>query len=297
MATDVVGSLPLVRRSRGGHRVRNLSFHVLALCVSVVMLYPLLWLLASSLKPTDEIWTHVTSLIPYQPTIQHYLKGWQGFGGPSFLTFYKNSFIYSALATVGSVFASAFIAFGFARVRFRGRRLMFGLMLATLMLPIEVEIIPQYVFFSYLHWINTFLPLVLPQFLGQAGQPFFIFMTVQFIRGIPRELDEAAQIDGGGKMLIFFRIIFPLLKPVLTTTAIFAFYFTWGDFLGPLIYLNRPVLYTVSVALRAFADPNGLTNWGQIFAMSCLSLIPVVAVFLAFQRNIVEGISTTGLKG
>jgi len=286
------------RSALAGHRLsRTLLFHGGVLIVSVVMIYPLLWLLSSSLKPTDQIWTHVTSLIPRHPTIQNYLQGWLGFGGPTFLIFYKNSIIYSGLATIGSVFASAFIAFGFARVRFRGRRVLFGMMLATLMLPVEVQIIPQYILFSYLHWINTFLPLVVPQFLGQGGQPFFIFMTVQFIRGIPKELDEAAQIDGAGKMLIFFRVILPLLKPVLTTTAIFAFYWTWGDFLGPLIYLNRPELYTVSVALRAFADPSGLTNWGQIFAMSTLSLIPVIVIFLAFQKNIVEGISTTGLKG
>ena len=148
-----------------------------------------------------------------------------------------------------------------------------------------------------LHMVNTFYPLLLPRLLGQAGQAFFIFMIVQFIRGIPVDLDEAAEIDGAGKFRVFWQLILPLVQPPVVTTAIFSFYWTWGDFLGPLIYLDNPNLYTVSVALRDFADPSGTTQWGQIFAMSFLSLVPVILVFIAFQRHIVEGISTTGMKG
>jgi len=167
-------------------------------------------------------------------------------------------------------------------------------MLLTMMLPNQVTLIPQYILFSELGWINTFYPLLLPR-LG--GAPFFIFMIVQFIRGIPIDLDEAAMIDGCGKSGIFFRIILPQLKPALITSAIFSFYWTWDDFMTPLIYLTKPNLYTVSVALRAFADPSGSTDWGAIFAMNTLSLVPVFAIFIFFQRYLVEGIATSGLKG
>ena len=168
--------------------------------------------------------------------------------------------------------ASAVVAYGFARIQFAGRNIWFACMLATLMLPVQVQIIPQYIVFSKLGWINTFLPLLLPRIGGTA---FFIFMIMQFIRGIPKEMDEAAEIDGCGKGGIFFRIILPQITPALITAAIFSFYWTWEDFLTPLIYLNDPKLYTISLALRSFADPSANTDWGAIFAMSSLSLVPV----------------------
>jgi multiple sugar transport system permease protein len=167
-------------------------------------------------------------------------------------------------------------------------------MLTSMMLPDQIRLIPQYIMFSELDWVNSFKPLLVPR-LG--GAPFFIFMIAQFIRGIPTELDEAAMMDGCTKGGIFFRIILPQLKPAIITAAIFSFYWTWDDFMTPLIYLNSPDLYTVSVALRAFADPSGTTDWGAIFAMSSLSLVPVFVIFVFFQRYLVEGIATTGLKG
>jgi multiple sugar transport system permease protein len=163
-----------------------------------------------------------------------------------------------------------------------------------MMLPDQVRMIPQYILFNQIGWVNTFYPLLVPR-LG--GAPFFIFMIIQFIRGIPTELDEAAMIDGCSRAGIFFRIILPQLTPAIITAAIFSFYWTWDDFMGPLIYLNKPDLYTVSVALRSFADPSSATDWGAIFAMSTLSLLPVFALFVFFQRYLVEGIATSGLKG
>ena len=157
-----------------------------------------------------------------------------------------------------------------------------------------VDATHQYVFFTKLNLVNTFYPLLLPRFFGMA---FFIFMIMQFIRGIPKELDEAAEIDGCSHFGIFFRIILPLIRPALITAAIFSFYWTWEDFLTPLVYLNEPKLYTISVALRSFADASGATDWGAIFAMSALSLVPVLVVFVVFQRYLVQGISTTGMKG
>ncbi|MCS6828752.1 MAG: carbohydrate ABC transporter permease [Caldilinea sp.] len=274
--------------------LRTLMYHLVVAGLGYVMLYPILWLFAGSFKGRAEIWTNVSSLIPQQFTLENYINGWRGFGGITFTTFYLNSFFYAGVGTLLAVAASAVVAYGFARINFTGRRFWFACMLSTLMLPVQVQIIPQYIVFSQLGWINTFYPLLLPRFGGQA---FFIFMIMQFIRGIPRDLDEAAEMDGCGKGGVFFRIILPQITPALITAAIFSFYWTWEDFLSPLIYLNAPRLYTVSLALRAFADPSGTTDWGAIFAMSSLSLVPVFVIFILFQRFLVEGISTTGLKG
>jgi multiple sugar transport system permease protein len=274
--------------------VRTLIYHGFVITMALAMIYPILWLVGSSLKGPDEIWTNQAALIPQKLHFENYTNGWRGFGNISFTTFYKNSFIYAGLGTLLTVSASAVVAYGFGRVKFVGRNFWFGVMMLTLMLPIQVQIIPQYIVFNKLGWLNTFYPLLLPRLGGQA---FFIFMIIQFIRGIPTELDEAALIDGCGKGGIFFRIILPQLKPAMITAAIFSFYWTWEDFLTPLLYLNSPDLYTISLALRTFSDPSGQTDWGAIFAMSTLSLVPVFIIFVLFQRYLVEGIATTGLKG
>lgn len=273
---------------------RSVLYHVCAGLFSVFMLYPLLWLIGSSFKPREEIFTRATSLLPQNFTISNYFDGWAGFGGITFATFFTNSFIISGVGTIAAVISSAFVAYGFGRLRFAGKNFWFTCMLLTLMLPAQVQIIPQYIIFSKLDWINTFRPLLIPRFFGQA---FFIFLMIQFIRGIPRELDEAAEMDGASKFGIFWRIVLPLLTPALITSAIFSFYWTWEDFFGPLLYLSDPNKYPVSLALKQFADASGQTNWGAIFAMSVLSLVPVFALFIMFQRYLVEGISTTGLKG
>jgi multiple sugar transport system permease protein len=273
---------------------RSVVYHLCVGLFSLLMIYPLIWLIASSFKPREEVFRRATALIPENPTLSNYIDGWAGFGGVTFTTFFLNSFIISGVGTIAAVASSALVAYGFARLRFVGKKFWFTCVLLTLMLPTQVQIIPQYIVFSKLDWINTFLPLLVPRFFGQA---FFIFLMIQFIRGIPRELDEAAEIDGAGKFGIFWRIILPLLAPAIITSAIFSFYWTWDDFFGPLLYLSQPQLYTVSLALKNFADASGATNWGAIFAMSVLSLIPVFALFVFFQRYIVEGISTSGLKG
>lgn len=277
------------RKGRSG-----LIYHIVVGLIGVIMLYPILWLFASSLKGQSEIWTNVNSLIPSTLHFENYTNGWAGFGGITFATFFKNSFIYAGLGTVFTVCASALVAYGFARIRFKGKRFWFTVMMLTLMLPSQALIVPQYVIFNKLNWLNTFFPLLLPRLGGDA---FFIFMMIQFIRGIPLDLDEAALVDGASRAGIFFRIILPQLKPALITAAIFSFYWTWEDFLTPLLYLNDPNLYTISIALRTFSDATSVTDWGAVFAMLSLSLMPVFAIFIFFQRYLVEGIATTGLKG
>jgi multiple sugar transport system permease protein len=295
LQTTPIAEATALKRERQFAKLRGtVIYHVFVIALGALMIYPVVWLFASSFKAPDEIWTQVNSLIPQQLRLENYVEGWQGFGGVTFATFFKNSFIYAGLGTLFSVTASAVVAYAFARLRFVGRNFWFSVMLLTLMLPTQVLIIPQFIIFKRLDWVNTFLPLLLPRLGGDA---FFIFMIVQFIRAIPIDLDEAALIDGADKAGVFFRIILPQITPALVTAAIFSFYWTWEDFLLPLVYLNKPELYTVSVALRTFSDSTGVTNWGAVFAMLGLSLIPVFVIFIFFQRYIVEGIATTGLKG
>lgn len=275
--------------------IKRFTFHVFIAAVALLMVYPIIWTIVSSIKPEAEIFRKASSLIPSEFIWENYATGWKGFGNVGFDVFFKNSAIITIMVVIGSVLSSTIVAFGFARVQFRFKKLLFACLMVTIMLPSQVTLIPQYILFDKLGWVNTFLPLIVPAFLG--GTPFFIFLLIQFIRGIPRELDEAAVIDGCTKFGIFWRIILPLCMPALVTVAIFAFMWTWDDFLTPLIYLNDISLYTLSLGLKMFADPSSVSAWGPLFAMSALSLLPQLLVFLFFQKYLVEGISTTGLKG
>jgi multiple sugar transport system permease protein len=271
----------------------RLIAHLLLIAGALVMLYPLLWMVASSIKPESQIFSDL-SIIPRELELSNYTRGWRGAGEP-FSTFFINSFIVCVGAVVGNVVACSMAAYAFARLDFKLKSVWFALMLMTIMLPYHVTLIPQYAIFLNLDWINTYLPLIVPKFL--ATDAFFIFLMVQFIRGIPRELDQAAKVDGCGPFSIYWRIILPLLAPALVTTAIFTFLWTYNDFFSQLIYLSDTALYTVPLGLRLFLDSTGESSWGPMFAMSVLSLVPVFVFFLSFQRLIVEGISTTGLKG
>jgi multiple sugar transport system permease protein len=276
------------------HRgVRSAAHHLFAAALAVLLLYPVLWMFSSSFKTQAGIFAGGLSLVPERWAIENFAEGWQGFGRTTFTTFYRNSIVVTVLSTAGTVVVSALVAFGFARIRFAGRRIWFAAMIGTLLLPFEIKMIPQYLLFHRMGWINTFLPLIIPPSLGSA---FFIFLLMQFMRTIPFELDESAWVDGCDRLRIFRSITLPLCTPALMTSAIFSFYWTWTDFLPPLLYLSKPALYTVSVALCLFADPTSVTNWGAMFAMASLSLVPVIVVFLLLQRYIVEGISSTGLK-
>ena len=279
-------------RAQRGSLGRSLLTHGILCLAAVAMLYPLLWMISSSLKPEALIFSE-PSLWPSRLELGNYVRGWFGLRVP-FTRFYLNSFLVAALSVIGNVAACSLAAFAFARLRFFGRRLCFALMLGTLMLPYHVTLVPQYVLFRQLGWINTYLPLVVPKFL--ATDAFFIFLMVQFFRGIPRELDEAATIDGCGPWRIYWSIILPLSKPVLATAAIFSFIWTWDDFFGPLVYLSHIQQYTVPLALSSFVDSTARSAWGPLFAMSVLSLVPVFVVFVLFQRLIIQGIALSGLK-
>lgn len=273
-------------------RWRRLGLHVLLLAGAVAMLYPLLWMASSSIKPSQLIFSD-PSLWPKEIDLSNYVRGWHGAALP-FSRFLRNSFIVTIGAVIGNLIACSMAAYAFARLNFRLKPLWFALMLATIMLPKHATIIPQYVLFRYLGWINSFLPLIVPKFL--AVDSFFIFLIIQFIRGIPRELDEAAEIDGCSVFRIFWQIILPLTVPALATTAIFTFIWTYDDFFSQLVYLSDMALYTVPLGLRLFLGTTSASSYGSMLAMSLVSLVPVFVVFLAFQKLLVEGIATTGIK-
>ncbi len=272
----------------------RLLLHLGIVAALLVVLYPLLWMLSASFKTGPEIF-HSVSLIPPEPTLDNYVSGWTALREP-FAVFFFNSVVLCAVAVTGNVISCTLAAFAFARLNFPGKRILFAVMLGTIMLPFHATIVPQFVLFQRLGWVGTILPIVTPKFL--AVDAFFVFLLVQFIRSIPTSLDDAARIDGCGPFRLFLHVILPLLTPALATTAIFTFIFTWNDFFSQLLYLGNSVsTYTVPVALRAFIDATSLSSWGQTLAMSLLSLLPIIGFFMAFQRLLVEGISTTGFKG
>lgn len=279
---------PWTRRGKGFVRV------VLLLAFLAVVLYPLAWMLGTSLKSPAEVVNNL-SVLPDHVTWRNYPDGWFALSDITFGRFFFNSTVLALATVVANCFSCLVAAYAFARLRFRLRKLWFSLMIGTLLLPGHVLVIPHYVLFQKLGWIGTPLPLIVPKLL--ATEAFFIFLMVQFMRGIPKELDEAAKMDGCSPYGIFRHVILPLSKPALVTTAIFSFIWTWNDFFTQLVYINDSSLYTVPIGLRVFMDSGGQNNIGPMFAMSALSLLPVFLFFLAFQKMLVEGINTSGLKG
>ncbi|GGN63206.1 sugar ABC transporter permease [Actinoplanes lobatus] len=279
---------PIRVRRRGHSLLKHTGLGLLTL----IMLYPVLWMVVSSLRPSNVIFRSPGLVLDGLET-QNYGEGWNALASP-FGHYLLNSAIVVLGCIIGNLVSCSMAAYAFARLDFTGKKLWFAVMLGTIMLPIHVLIVPQYIVFSNLGWINTFLPLIVPKLL--ATDAFFVFLMVQFIRGLPRELDEAARIDGAGHPRIFAQVILPLMLPALATTTIFTFIWTWNDFFSQLIYLTDPDMYTVPVALRSFVDATVSTSWGSMFAMSVVSLLPIFLAFLLGQRYLVKGIATTGIK-
>ena len=275
--------------------IGKIIYHVLVCGLGLVMIYPLVWMIMSSFKPTSTIFTTAGQLIPTQFVFENYVNGWKGFAKITFATFFKNSLFISIVATMGTLISSSLVAFGLSRCKFFGRRALFVAMLLSMMLPAQVLMIPQYLWYQKLNWVGTNLPLIVPYCFAIQG--FFVYMMTNFIEGIPRELDEAAKIDGCSYYTIFTKIIFPLMVPTMITGCIFSFMWRWDDFLGALLYVNKTEKYPVSLALKMFCDPSSSSDYGAMFAMATLSILPAVLIFFCLQRYLVEGISTSGLKG
>lgn len=275
--------------------VRKIIYHIGVCAFGIVMIYPLLWMVMSSFKETNTIFTTAGTLIPEKFVLSNYSTGWKGFAKISFAVFFKNSFFISTTATIGTVLSSSVVAFGLSRCRFRGRNILFIAMLLSMMLPAQVMMIPQYIWYQKLGWVGSYLPLIVPYCFAIQG--FFVYLMVNFIDGIPKELDEAAKIDGCSYYTIYGRIVLPLMVPSIVTACIFSFMWRWDDFLSALLYIDESAKYPVSLALKLFSDPGAASDYGAMFAMATLSIIPAVLVFIFFQKYLVEGISTSGLKG
>ena len=281
-------------REAKAKRAKRSAFlkHIFLIITSLIMIYPLLWMLASSLKPDNQIFGDL-GLWPREFQWQNYWAGWNALP-VSFTRFFWNSTVVTVLSVIGNVISCSFAAYAFARLEFSGKTIWFALMMMTLMIPYHVVLIPQYLLFLNLGWVDTYLPLIVPRFL--AGDAFFIFLMIQFFRQLPRELDEAAMIDGCSPFKIYWAIIMPLSLPAMATAAIFSFIWTWEDFLGPLVYLNDIEDYTVPLALRSFISSDGVSQYGPMLAMSILSILPIILFFIIFQRLIIRGIAMSGLK-
>jgi multiple sugar transport system permease protein len=275
-------------------KTSRVFLHVFIICGCIIMIYPLAWMFVSSFKENTEIFTN-TSLIPNKITFENYKQGWAGLSGFTFGRFFLNTFLLVGASIIGTLISCSMAAYAFARLNFVMKKIFFAIMLMTLMLPFHVTVIPQYIMFNKFGWVNTYWPLIIPKFLAVEG--FFIFLIVQFIRSLPRELDQAAEIDGCGPIRMYWYLIIPLSVPALMTTTIFTFIWTWNDFFSQLLYISGLHLYTIALALRMFTDSMGDNSWGALFAMSILSLVPVFAMFIFFQRYLIEGIATGGLKG
>lgn len=255
-----------------------------------LFMIPFLWMLSTSLKGEVGLFDLPPRWIPDPVHWDNYAKGVQSF---PFLRYTWNTTFLTVVAMIGSVLSSSLVAYAFARLRWPGRTAWFVILLGTMMLPPQVTMIPVFILFRKLDWINTYLPLTVPYFFGGA---FYIFLLRQFFLTIPRELSEAAKIDGCPEFMIYWRIFLPLSKPALATLAIFTFMGTWNDFLGPLIYLSDPDKFTLALGLRSFQMQYG-TRWNVMMAASILVMLPTVILFFSCQKYFIEGITLTGVKG
>jgi multiple sugar transport system permease protein len=281
--------------ARANGRAGSLAWHLGTLLLLAVILYPVVWVIGASFKPSKDI-INSLQLFPAHPILANFKGLADGIADIEIWTFFQNSLFYALGSVAGVLISCSLTAYAFARVRFTGRNVLFSLMIGTLLLPYHVLLIPQYVMFQKLHWINTYAPLLIGKYL--ATEAFFVFLMVQFMRGLPRELDEAARLDGCGHLRIYWSVVLPLCRPALITSAIFTFINAWNDFMGPLIYLNEPGKYTVSLGLMMFRDSDGVAaNYGGMIAMSLVALLPVLLFFLTFQRYLIDGMATSGLKG
>lgn len=266
------------------------ALEIIALSIgSVFIMFPLVWMISTALKSDAELFIN-PSLIPRDWMWSNFAKAWRAAPFPTYL---RNTVFITGVSMVGVLISNSIVAYGFARINFKGKKFMFALLLATMMIPGSVTMIPTYILFSKLKWVGTYLPLTVPAFFAGA---FDVFLLRQFMLGIPLDYSEAAKIEGANEFTIFSRIIIPLCKPPLTAISIFTFNGRWNDFMGPLLYLNKEKMYTLQIGLRSFQTAHGM-EWQSFMAASIIVLLPVVLVFFFLQNYFIEGVSMSGVKG
>lgn len=282
------------RRAKAFRLLRRAFTYVFLIAVGLFMIYPLLFMFFGTFKGNQELLTSLR-LWPESFDLSGYINGWRSTGQYTFGHFYLNTFFLVIPTVIFTLVSSTLVGYGFSRFRYKGRNLLFMLMLSTLMLPETVTIIPKFILFNKLDWLNTYYPFIVPA--AFCSNAFFVFMMVQFFRGIPRELDEAAKIDGCNSLRILVEVLVPLLTPVLFSVGIFQFMWTWNDFFNALIYISDVKAYPLSLALKMSIDVSSGVKWNEVLAISFLAILPSVIIFFLAQKHFVEGIATTGIKG
>ncbi len=268
--------------------------YTMLITVGIIMLYPLLWLLGASFKTNAEIFTSI-GIIPGSIDFTPYREGWRTSTEYTFTRYFFNTFMIVIPKVIVTVISCTLTAYGFARFKFPGKKILFAVLIGTLLLPQVVLRIPQFLIFRNLGWLNTYYPLIAPAAL--AVDTFFVFMLIQFIRSIPKELEEAAEIDGCNPLQTLLYVIVPVLKPALVSVALFQFMWTMNDFMGPLIYISSVDKYPISLALKMSMDASSAVQWNQIIAMSVVSLAPSLILFFSCQKYFIDGITAGGVKG
>lgn len=294
--TDLMTTRPMVQNEKIGSTrtwrvITTLLKYALLLFFGGFFVLPWVWMISTSLKNPDELAVYPIIWIPDPVRWDNYLEA---FRRAEFSRFLGNTVLVAFPSVLGALVSNALVAYGFARIRWPGRDLLFGMLLATLILPGFVTFIPLYLIFKQLNWINSYLPLVVPTFFGN---PFFVFLLRQFFMSLPEELADAARVDGASEMRIFLQIILPLSRPALAVVALFQFIGSWNDYFGPLIYINDKALYTISLGIANMRASYGFSNFAWIMAATCMSVLPIILLFFFAQRTFIEGIALSGLKG
>lgn len=272
---------------------KALISYIIVIIVGLVLLFPLFWMILACFKTNNEIFGSL-KLLPASWSFEAFVKGWKTSGTFTYTRYFLNTFLLVVPTVVFTLISCSLVAYGFARFEFKEKGFLFMVLIATLMLPNSVIIIPRYTLYNKLGWLNTYLTFWMPALF--ACYPFFVFMMVQFLRGIPRDLDESAYMDGCGSFRCFAQILLPLLKPSLFSAALFQFLWTWNDFFNTNIYINSNSKFPLSLALRMSIDTTSAIQWNQVMAMGLVSILPLVIMFFAGQSYFVEGIATTGMK-
>ena len=273
--------------------IKNTIYHVLVTIFGLIMVYPLVWMFMSSFKDTNTIFTTATQLIPETFTLDNYINGWKGFGGISFGKFFGNSLFISLVATIGTVFSSAVVAYGLKRCHFKGKKILTVAMLLSMMLPAQVLMIPQYLWYQKLGWVGTYLPLIVPYCFAIQG--FFVYLMMNFIGGIPKELDEAAKIDGCGHVSAFTKIMLPIAKPGIVVAAVFSFGYAWGDLIYGITFITNPNMRPITSSIYNYVQQYQ-TLWNSTMAFGIIAITPVVLIFIFMQKYIVSGLTNGAVK-
>ncbi len=280
------------RRARIIRRAGRVVVYLILLAATLICIFPFLWMVSTAFKTMAEVYRISPTFIPHKPTLENFSKGW---AYADFTTFTKNTVFVALTATVGTVISSSLVGYGFARFRSRLSGLLETVLLGTMILPVQITLIPQYLLFNKLGWIDTYWPLIVPSWLG--GGAFNIFLFIQFFKTLPKELDEAATIDGANSFQVYTQIMLPAVRPVLLAVTVMSLVYHWRDFFLPLVYLNSMNKYTISIGLQFFQSAYGNVRIGMMMAVSLLALVPVLVIFALAQRYFIQGIKLSGLKG